>query len=124
MIDLPNLDEASKFRLTELHRLTVETHAAVVRMEATGSSNHEVLSRIEANTATVAQFFQKFESLAQLAAGKNQIPISLVVVLAVLLATYFISDNLRTSLVDVKIPWLGLSIEHHKAAPNSAGAGQ
>jgi hypothetical protein len=110
IIPIEGLDDAEKFRLTELHRLTVETHAAVIRLETTQIGNHDVLKRIEANTATVAQFFEQLDTVTKLAAGKNQVPMTLVVVLVVLATAYAISSNLKDSSTDVKIPWLGVEI--------------
>lgn len=112
MIPLEDLDDSQRLKLTELHRLTVETHAAVIRLETTHIGNHEVLKRIEANTATVAQFFEQLDTVTKLAAGKNQVPMALVVVLLVLAAVYAISNNLKDSGTDVKIPWLGVEILH------------
>jgi hypothetical protein len=110
MIPLEGLDDNQKLKLTELHRLTVETHAAVIRLESTQIGNHDVLKSIETNTATVAQFFEQLDTVTKLAAGKNQVPMTLVVVLLVLATAYAISSNLKDSSTDVKIPWLGVEI--------------
>jgi len=112
MIPLPELDDGQRFKLTEVHRLITETHAAVIRLETTHVASHDVLKRIETNTATVAQFFEQLDTVTKLAAGKNQIPASFVMAIAVLIAVYIISNNLKDSNMDVKIPWMGIEILH------------
>ena len=110
MIDLPPLDDVQKLKLSELHRLTVETHAAVIRLETTHVGNHEVLKRIESNTATVAQFFEQLDTVTKLAAGKNQVPMTVFIAFLVLGAAYAILTDLKNSNMDFKIPWLGVEI--------------
>ena len=110
MIDLPPLDDTQKFKLTEMHRLIAETHAAIIRMETTHVGNHEVLKRIEGNTATVAQFFEQLDTVTKLAAGKNQVPMTVFIAFLVLGAAYAILGDLKNSNMDFKVPWLGIEI--------------
>jgi hypothetical protein len=119
VITLPELDDTQKLKLSELHRLTVETHAAVVRMEATHTGNAETLKKIEANTATVAQFFEQLDTVTKLAAGKNQVPMTLFIACMVLVAVYMISDNLKDGGPSIRVPWLGIEIESSKGVQNA-----
>lgn len=110
MIDLPPLDDVQKLKLSELYRLTVETHALVIRMETTHLGNHEVLKRIEGNTATVAQFFEQLDTVTKLAAGKNQVPMTVFIAFLVLGAAYAILTDLKNSNMDFEVPWLGIKL--------------
>jgi hypothetical protein len=110
MITLPPLDETQKLKLTELHRLTVDIHAAVLRLEATHTGNAETLKSIEKNTAVVAQFFEQLETVTKLAAGKNQVPMGVFIAFLVIGGVYAIAVALKDSNMDVKIPWLGIEV--------------
>lgn len=80
------------------------------------------LKQINANTAVVAKFVDKFgddnKELSKLAAGKNQVSSYLVLALLVLWAAYTITDNLKDSTLTLQIPWLGIHIGHEADARN------
>jgi hypothetical protein len=92
----------------------METHAGVLRLELSHSNSHEVLKNIETNTGTVAQFFKQLESVTALAAGKNQVSITLVIVMLILGAVGVFIVILRESNLELRIPWAGIEITHAK----------
>lgn len=110
MSQLPPLDDVQTLRLTEIHILVKETHAAVIRLESTHSGNTEVLRNIEKHTGTVAQFFEQLDTVTKLAAGKNQVPMGVFIVVLILGAAYAILTELKDSNMDFKVPWLGFEI--------------
>jgi hypothetical protein len=84
----------------------------------------EELSAISKNTGVVADFFQALREdnreLSRIAAGKNQVPLYLVVVGLVFISIYILVDQLRDSGLDLNIPWLGVSITHTEKAHDAA----
>jgi hypothetical protein len=107
---MTELSPIQQQQLSEVLRLTMETHAAIIRLETTHVGNHEVLKRIESNTATVAQFFEQLDTVTKLAAGKNQVPMTVFIAFLVLGAAYAILGDLKNSNMDFKVPWLGIEI--------------
>lgn len=94
----------------------METHADVLRLEVNYSASHEVLKSIEKNTGTVAQFFEQLDTVTKLAAGKNQVPVSLVISMLVLMAVGVFIVLLKESGMGLKIPYLGIEITHEENA--------
>ena len=125
MIELPPLDDAQKLKLTELHRLAVATHEAVIRLESKHTVNAESLKAIEQNTGNLAtfarQFLEQLDTTTKIASGKNQIPISLVIVALVLVTAYAISNNIKDSKQNIRIPWAGIYIDHDKTGGEEGG---
>lgn len=94
--------------------MTVETHAGVLRLEVGHTANHEVLKDIAQNTGTVAAFFKQLESVTALAAGKNQVSVSVVIAMLILGAVGVFIVMLRESNLELRIPWAGIEITHAK----------
>lgn len=96
----------------------------VEEIDSRTTQNHEllgsmtsVLRDIAQNTAVVANHYASDNrELSKLAAGKNQVSITVVIVLMVLCGAYVLAEKVSQGEIDVRMPLVGLEIVHGKGA--------
>ena len=113
-------------KLEAIYQLAKETHDSVKRMEATHTSNIDVLRQIELNTGLMARITQEqLERVTSVAvsANKNQVPVWVYIASLVIGGVIVISVILKDSNMDVKVPWLGIEISGKQKAGSDRAEG-
>lgn len=97
-------------RLTSLVRQIDERTTQTQELLGSLSSS---LGEIARNTGVVAKHYAKDNrALTKLAAGKNQVSITVFIILMLLCGAYVLADKVGQGDIDIRLPLIGLEVVH------------